>query len=105
MNLIGLLLLLYTIRLYYRRKWEGKLGAPLDLGWILKRVRPDIGVGCTIIECRYEKPNLVFLAQRGDSLEWHYYAHSPMKGWHPVTGRSWHTVSPVSPPSQLRHPI
>jgi hypothetical protein len=28
-----------------------------------------------------------------------------MKGWLAVTEHSWHSVSPVSPPSQLRHPI
>lgn len=82
MNGIGLLVLLALVRAYYRRKWEGAhLGAPLDLGWILKRVRPEVGLGNTIISCWYEKPRLVFLVQDGDTLEWHFYRHSVAHGW------------------------
>lgn len=84
MNLIGWILLLYLIRLYYKRKWRGKHpGDPLDIAWIKKRIDcSDIEKNGTVIRCHFENGRHYFLVQGSDALEWHTYAFDKRTGWH-----------------------
>jgi hypothetical protein len=80
---IGLLVVFALIRAYYRRKWEGAHpGAPLNLGWIKKRIDCSQLRG-EILSCHYEKARRehVFLVQDGPTLEWHIARHSWARGW------------------------
>lgn len=90
MNLIGWILLLYPIKLYYRRKWEGKHpGESLDVAWIRKRIdcKPIERYG-RIIRCQFDRRRNLhfFLIEGSAALEWHTYQYSTTGGWQIVKG-------------------
>jgi hypothetical protein len=84
MNLIGWMLLLYPIRLYYRRKWEGKHpGDPLDIAWVKKRIDcAMIERHGKIIRCHFDhsRDRHLFLIEGTGALEWHTFEFSRSGG-------------------------
>jgi hypothetical protein len=105
MNMLAFLLLLYPIRLYYQRKWEGKRpGDELDIEWVCKRVKFCIARG-RVIKCVYDRPRKThgFLVQDGVQLEWHFRRFDPFKGW-VVAERSSNIVSQASRQLTPHHP-